>query len=1249
MQSSYTKILLLGFILLTSLTVTSETVTPPVVSEICNNNIDDDNDGLTDCSDPDCSGQSVCNDAFTCSSDLYQVISGTLKKFDPLSSTYIDIGYSEMGSYNGAGYNVEDGYMYGIKTINGVRNMVRIKSSGEIEVYGAINNFQGATYRADIDEFGNWVSFDGGANPVLYKVDLDQFPLTMEVFSLTNLYSKNIPGCADITYNPVTKKFYGMSSNFDLIELDLNDLTANVAADFPGGGTGGFGAAWSDVEGNSYFSNNGTGEIWQVKFDGSNNPLSMEVVAYGQVTNNNDGMNCILALPPFETDCSDNIDNDGDGLVDGEDPDCTESPGFTSVTNDPTVNNADNSWGICWIDYDNDCYDDMFVPSYDPNVPSRLYHNNGNGTFTEVNNQSIVTDLAGSVAASWADFNNDGFHDVVVANNIGNSNFLYTNNNGSSFSRSDNSLANLEDDYAHSVSFADYDNDGFVDIFISDFFDTKFNKLYRNNGDGTFEQITSGDLVQDAVRAIGSTWADVNGDGLQDLFVPVYESSNILYINNGNRSFTKRLMGDNATSVGSSFGDYDNDGDLDLFVSNAGAEDNFLYQNDGSGNFTLQSNSQVSQGGGNSHGSAWGDFNNDGWLDLYVANDQDGVKLMYMNDGTGELRKVNVNDIIAPQGNSFGVATADYDNDGDLDIAIANHSGESNYLYTNDGNGNNYLNLILKGTNSNASALGAKVFVTAIIDGQSVTQMREVSAQTGGGPGSQNSLTQHFGLGDASIIDEVRIEWPSGYVQTETNVAVNQKKITTEENGSVVSGTAYYDANSNCTQDAGESGIPNTIIEVYPGPTYTMTDENGDYKVYLQPGSYNVGQQTPNNFTNICPGEGNTHSVSVSGIGLSYPNNDFAYQTGSQLPDLCVDLGVTALRRGFENEMSISYSNYGVAPASNVVIELTLDNYISITEASIPWDSQSANKYTWNIGTLGVNESGVISLKNYVDLATNIEDLKTFDVSITASESDMNTSCRTTQSTERVVGAIDPNDILVSPVGYGPAHLINPTDTLTYKIRFQNVGNYPASLVNIVDTLPAELDLSSLQLGAVSHEYTFEMSGNGILKWTFEDINLPDSTTNERESHGFVQFKIVPKQNLPEHTRIENRASIVFDFNLPVVTNTVYNTIDFELSDKAIDETKLFVYPNPATSYVNLFMYHPYVAEDASKNNLESVVQSKIAQLEIVGIDGKRHGIALLEASHQHTINIEALDKGMYLLICTDTEGNQHINKFIKQ
>jgi hypothetical protein len=248
---------------------------------------------------------------------------------------------------------------------------------------------------------------------------------------------------------------------------------------------------------------------------------------------------------------------------------------------------------------------------------------------------------------------------------------------------------------------------------------------------------------------------------------------NLLYHNNRDGTFTKisspPFNSDMGISQGCSWGDYDNDGLLDLVVCNNNAK-NFLYHNDGNGQFTKVVNGPFASVAVASSGSAWADYDNDGFLDLFIAV-RGGMNLLLHNNGDGTFTKVTTGTLTSDNGNWIGAAWGDLNNDGFPDLFVGNLTG-NNALYINGGNSNNWLCITCAGRISNRTAIGAKVRVKATIHNRTMWQMREISG--GGGLASQNDLRAEFGLGDATNVDIVRIEWPSGIVQELTNVTPKQ-------------------------------------------------------------------------------------------------------------------------------------------------------------------------------------------------------------------------------------------------------------------------------------------------------------------------------------------------------------------------------------------------------------------------------------------------------------------------------------------
>lgn len=467
-------------------------------------------------------------------------------------------------------------------------------------------------------------------------------------------------------------------------------------------------------------------------------------------------------------------------------------PTFTKVTTGPVVTDGGSSGGGAWADYDGDGFLDLFVSNGTAGGAlgkNFLYHNNANGTFTRVTTGMIVTEDTDSHGGAWGDYDNDGYPDLFVPSYRFRYDLLYRNNGDGSFTKITSGPVVTSGQFASGgAAWADFDNDGFLDLYVPTFNDSPtVNRFFRNNGDGTFSRITNSPAVSESGDWAVAGWADYDNDGQMDLFVCRYfNANNALYRNTGHGSFTRisagSIVNDGGSSIGCGWADYDNDGFFDLFVANGGpssadASFNFLYHNNGDGTFTKNTSDITARDLGSWATCAWGDYDNDGFIDLFVAN-QITRNALYHNNGDGTFTKITTGSL-ANEGNSFGCSWADYDNDGFLDLFVANGSGgsaQNNFLYRNNGNSNASLKVKLEGTQSNRSGIGAKVRVTTNIRGNSVRQLRQIS----GGAGGQSTLLAHFGLGDATNVDTVRIEWPSGTVQEFHDLAVKQLLTVTE-------------------------------------------------------------------------------------------------------------------------------------------------------------------------------------------------------------------------------------------------------------------------------------------------------------------------------------------------------------------------------------------------------------------------------------------------------------------------------------
>ena len=435
------------------------------------------------------------------------------------------------------------------------------------------------------------------------------------------------------------------------------------------------------------------------------------------------------------------------------------------------------SYSTNWIDYDNNGTLDLFVG--DLSGPNVLFKNLGNGNFQETGAGALTTDFTSQRSSAWGDYDNDGNYDVLSAHN-GQPNALYRGN-GSTFESVSITSSDLTTAISawRMASWVDIENDGDLDIFISNALDTEHNALYRNDGNDSFIRLTAGHIANDQATSYGTAWGDYNNDGFLDLYI-AQSSHNALYRNNGDGTFgaivNAAIVDDTLFSVTAGWSDYDNDTDLDLFVGGFGEDRNTLYENNGDGTFTPVLTGPVVEDNVSAYTHSWGDIDNDGDLDLVVGGGSFSV--LYLNDGSGEFEAADIG--IFRISGLLGAAWGDYDRDGDIDLFMIDHH-RNNVLLQNMGNENHWINIRCVGTASNLSAIGTRVRVKASIDGQSYWQMREITSQTGFY--SQSSFQAAIGLGDASIVDSVQIEWPSGQVDIATGLEANKFYTATEGQG----------------------------------------------------------------------------------------------------------------------------------------------------------------------------------------------------------------------------------------------------------------------------------------------------------------------------------------------------------------------------------------------------------------------------------------------------------------------------------
>ena len=451
---------------------------------------------------------------------------------------------------------------------------------------------------------------------------------------------------------------------------------------------------------------------------------------------------------------------------------------------------------------------------------NRLYRNNGDGTFIDTTHRAGVGDTGYGIGCCVADYNNDGNSDLFVTNY--GQNVLYRNDGDGTFTDMTTDAGIVgEPRFSAGCAFADYDNDGWLDLVVVNYvsvdlktapdcsqagipaycrpedFAPEPDILYRNNGDGTFTDVTQDAGIISLGRGLGTIWTDVDNDSRLDLYIANDREPNFLYRNNGDGTFTelgelhgiaRNEHGDVESSMGIDTADPDNDGDFDVILTHYQAETNTFYQNDGEGIFwdiTAQSRLSEPTLLPLAWGTGFADFDNDGWLDLFFANG-------HLHDNIAELEEIGVykqqNQLFRNRGDgiyidisdlsgegmlieksSRGAVFGDYDNDGDLDILVTNIDDTPDLLRNDTPLVHHWLSIKLVGNQkSTRDGIGAKV----TLQNGDTRLLREV--QSGSSYLSQNAQRLLVGLGTTDRIDRVVIRWQSGIQDVIEDVECNQ-------------------------------------------------------------------------------------------------------------------------------------------------------------------------------------------------------------------------------------------------------------------------------------------------------------------------------------------------------------------------------------------------------------------------------------------------------------------------------------------
>ena len=454
--------------------------------------------------------------------------------------------------------------------------------------------------------------------------------------------------------------------------------------------------------------------------------------------------------------------------------DGTRTLQFTDVTDESGIDAREYGMGVAAGDVDNDGRVDLYLTNLGPN---QLFRNNGDGTFSDLSRQSGVDDPGWSVSAAFVDYDRDGWLDLYVGNYV---------------------------DYSTAAEKPCLSETGRPGYCVPRVYRAQPDRLYRNRGDGSFTDVTATALTSRTFGpALGVATADFDGDGWPDVYVANDGEENQLWMNQGDGTLADAGLlsgaalngnGDAEGSMGVDAGDFDNDGDEDLFMTHLTTETNTLYVNDGTGLFedrSALSGLGPPSRGFTGFGTAWLDFDNDGWLDVLTVNGRVSrteeranepfpygqPRQLFRNLGDGRFEEVTgrAGEAFAVSEVGRGAAFGDVDNDGDVDVLVGNDSGRVRLLINQMDTPHHWLGLRLVGRETPRDMLGARVEVTRS-DGTTLWRR----ARADGSYGSANDPRVRVGLGDATEVLRIRVRWPSGRVEEWTSAEIDRWTTLTE-------------------------------------------------------------------------------------------------------------------------------------------------------------------------------------------------------------------------------------------------------------------------------------------------------------------------------------------------------------------------------------------------------------------------------------------------------------------------------------
>jgi len=889
------------------------------------------------------------------------------------------------------------------------------------------------------------------------------------------------------------------------------------------------------------------------------------------------------------------IDIDGDNLLDVV---FNESKTSTLSTFKNLGNNtfgsevvvADNFININSIfveDINGDTQPDILTTSRE-DCQIAWFSNDGLGNFSNENFVSTYAYLVNHTDAG--DLDGDGNPDIVSSSHADSKLAWYRNTNGFGDFSEDQIIISKDIPFPREAYIVDMNGDGFNDVLCFSYFDSNPDEYkirwLENDGTGNFIQDHVIDNVSEILTRIQYT--DIDNDGDIDVISAENESVLKLYKNNGDGTFSSAIT---FSSPGFYYplslevGDIDNDGDIDVLASYNNNEIIWHENSDGQGE--LSTKHVITPQMGYPSAIYLADINGDTFKDVLFANKfQDEIGYFLNTDGLGNFgSKVVLSD--TPD-NPDTIYALDVDNDGDMDVFTNSETGSKFIWFENDGSG----------------TFSGPIEIT--INAERINDINSADLNADGRP---DLLTSSY--------DDDQIAWYDN-LGTFTNALSGQVKL---------------DANADGCDDA-DTGIANLLITTDNGnnsfATFTQTDGSYSFLADQQVFTTSISSTLPNYYTS----NPMSHTDDFTTLSGSAIESDFCVEASQTINDLNVVIypALNEPRPGFDTNYKIVYSNTGTVPLSGDITFQFNDSKIQFLNASETVASQTANSLTFNYSNLNPFEIRTIDLDFNVfpPPTTNIDDELISTVSINPVAGDETQEDNTYELNQTVIGSYDPNDIQI--LEGEQVHIDDADEYLHFLIRFQNTGTASAINVRVEHILDDKLDWTSMQLQSLSHEGRVEITDGSDVQFIFNNINLPDQTSDEEGSIGYIAFKIKPQDNVLVGDIISGVADIYFDFNPPIITNTATTQFVDNLGTDDFNLNEISIYPNPTSDILYI----------------ES--KDEIFYMRIFNINGKllKHIDVQSDFSINQQIKVDELNTGIYFIEIQSNNYKQ-ILKLIKK